>query len=193
MKSPLKAPILVVLALAALPAAHASAIESVTTPTPDEASEPWVAEYEGEEIDLRFGWETAKACATDGVTTTCYDSEAEMAAALGSVATATPDPSAPAGSSGLLRASCSSYLRLYTGTNYTGSVLALTTRLWVLNLSDYGFNNVTSSYKVGGCSSTFYDLSNAGGTVYGGGSGAWDQAASMPSGWDNRISSVWIA
>ena len=191
----MRTPILVVLALAALPAAHASAIEAVT-PAPAPEIEPWVAEYEGEELDLRFGWETARACVTDGVTTTCYDSEAEMTAALGEVATAAPDPAAPAapaGSSGLLRASCSSYLRLYSGTNYTGSVLALTTRLWVLNLSDYGFNNVTSSYKVGGCSSTFYDLSNASGTIYGGGSGAWAQAASMPGGWDNRISSVWIA
>lgn len=192
MKTPIRTPLVVVLVLAALPAAHASAIESVT-PAPTTETAPWVAEYEGDEIDLRFGWETARACATDGVTTTCYDTEAEMTAALGSVAAATPDAAAPQGSSGLLRASCSSYLRLYTGTNYTGSVLALTTRLWVLNLSDYGFNNVTSSYKVGGCSSTFYDLSNAGAPIYGGGTGAWAQSATMNSGWDNRVSSVWIA
>ena len=93
---------------------------------------------------MRFGWDGARACQTDGIETTCYDTEAEMLAAIGVSATSAATPS---GTSGLKRAACGSYLRLYTGTNYTGSVLALTTQFAVLNLSSYGFNNVTSSYR----------------------------------------------
>ncbi len=189
MKTPM---FLAIVALLSLPAVDVLAIEAVTVPEPTAAPEPWVAEYEGQEIDLRFGWDAARACSTDGVVTTCYDTEAEMIASLGLPAQP-PAGSDPSAGSGFVRASCDSYLRLYTGSSYTGSVLALTTRAWVLNLSDYGFNNVTSSYKVGGCASTFYDLSNAGGTVYGGGTWAWAQSATMLSGWDNRVSSVWIS
>ncbi len=187
----MRTPILILAALALTPLATAHAIDTVT-PEPPTDPEPWIADYDGTQIDLRFGWETARACATDGVETTCYANEAEMTSALG-FATSPPETPPPAGTSGMLRVACDSYLRLYTGTNYTGSILALTTRGVVLNLSDYGFNNVTSSYRVGGCASTFWDLSNAGGTVYGGGSGAWAQSATMPGGWDNRISSVFIA
>ncbi len=186
----MKTAVVFILALVTLPIGHVAAIESVVPAEPISDPEPWVAQYDGTEIDLRFGWDSARACQTDGIETTCYDTEALMLSALGAPANGA---AAPAGSSGLKRASCGSYLRLYTGTNYTGSVLALTTQYTVLNLSSYGFNNVTSSYRVGGCSSTFYDLSFAGAPVYGGATGAWAESATMLSGWDNRVSSVWIA
>lgn len=185
----MKARILFVLALLALPVGPADAIDSVVPVEPASDPEPWIAAYEGDEIDLRFGWDGAKACQTDGVETTCYDTEAEMLAALDAPIEPPPDTS---GLQGLRRASCGSYLRLYTGTSYTGSVLALTTRYAVLNLSSYGFNNVTSSYKIGGCGSYFWDLSSGGGTVYGGATWAWAQATTMNAGWDNRISSIYI-
>lgn len=186
----MKALTLFIVALVTLPIGHVHAIDSAAPVEPASASEPWIAAYEGAELDLRFGWDAARACQTDGIQTTCYDTEALMLAAMGAPANAA---AAPAGSAGLKRAACGSYLRLYTGTNYTGSVLALTTQYTVLNLSSYGFNNVTSSYRVGGCSSTFYDLSFAGAPVYGGATWAWAEASSMLSGWDNRVSSIYIS
>jgi hypothetical protein len=187
----MRTPILIMAALALTPLATAQAIDTVAT-EPASDREPWIADYEGTEIDLRFGWDTARACATDGVETTCYDTEAEMTAALG-LPTGAPETTAPTGTSGMRRIACDSYLRLYTGTNYTGSILALTTRGVVLNLSSYGFNNVTSSYRIGGCSSTFWDLSSGGAPVYGGATWAWASASAMNGGWDNRVSSVYIA
>ncbi|MCX6519918.1 MAG: hypothetical protein NTZ21_04570 [Actinobacteria bacterium] len=184
----MKTPFLITLALVAMPLGHAHAIDTVTEEPPPE---PWIADYEGTEIDLRFGWDAARACQTDGIETVCYDSEAEMIAALDAAAAASA-AAAPAGSSGLLRASCSSFLRLYTGTNYTGSVLALTTQYTYLNLSSYGFNNVTSSYRVGACPSYFFDLTNGGAPQYTGPTSAGTQSPTMLAGWDNRVSSFYI-
>jgi hypothetical protein len=186
----MKAPVLITLALVAMPLGHASAIDTADD-QPAPAPEPWIADYEGAEIDLRFGWDAAHACQTDGIETVCYDSETEMIAALDAAAAASV-ATAPTGASGLLRASCSSYLRLYTGTNYSGSVLALTTQYTYLNLSSYGFNNVTSSFRVGACPSYFFDLTNGGAPQYTGPTSAGTQSPTMLAGWDNRVSSVYI-
>ncbi|MGH8925992.1 MAG: hypothetical protein ACRDWA_15355 [Acidimicrobiia bacterium] len=89
-------------------------------------------------------------------------------------------------------AQCSTGLRLYDGTGYTGSVLIVLDRSLWINLSSYGFDNRTSSYKVGACSSYFAENSNGGGSWYPtSATEAWDQASSMQSGWDNRVSSVY--
>jgi hypothetical protein len=90
-------------------------------------------------------------------------------------------------------AACSSSLRLYRSTSYGGAVLQLTTRNTYINLSGYGFDNDTSSYKVGACSAGFYDGSGGGAPTYPGSTGANASATSMVSGWDNRVSSVYIA
>jgi hypothetical protein len=81
---------------------------------------------------------------------------------------------------------------LYRSTSYGGAVLQLTTRYTYINLSGYGFDNDTSSYRVGACAAYFYDGTNGGGSVYPGSTGAGVSASSMVSGWDNRISSVYI-
>lgn len=90
-------------------------------------------------------------------------------------------------------ASCSSSLRLYRSTGYAGGVLNLSTRNTSINLSAYGFDNDTSSYKVGACAATFYDGAGGGPPVYPGSTGAGASASTMASGWDNRIGSVYIS
>ncbi len=88
---------------------------------------------------------------------------------------------------------CSSFLRLYDLTAYRSPVLYLRDRYQWLNLSSYGFNNRTSSYKVGACNSVFADYSNGGGALYPTNlTQAYDQASSMNSGWNNDVSSVYI-
>lgn len=138
-------------------------------------------DFEGQQINLSEGWGEAHACviAPDG--TRCYRTEAELDTAEGGIE---PGGMAP-------MAACSSKLRLYDGTSYTGDVLELQVRYVVHNLSAYGFNNVTSSYKVGGCSSEFYDTTG-GSTIYPGNTSAWAQASSMQSGWNNSVGSVYI-
>ncbi|MFT3853680.1 MAG: hypothetical protein QM733_13200 [Ilumatobacteraceae bacterium] len=60
-----------------------------------------------------------------------------------------------------------------------------------VDLASYSFGNVTSSYQIGACSATFYDVYPTT-TVYPGSTGAGPYASSMASGWDNRVSSLHI-
>lgn len=179
-------------AFTALTAGHVAAVETVVDDSVSDP-EPYIADYEGVQIDLRDGWDGARACNTDGITTECWDSEAEMLLALSAQGlTSTPPPEVPGASPYRRQFTCSSYLRLYTGTNFGGSVLAIATQYTVLNLSSYGFNNVTSSYKVGACPAAMWDLNSGGAPAYGGNTGAGVWATVMLSGWDNRISSVYL-
>jgi len=152
------------------------------------ASSPGVeAQFEGSTIDLSEGWGAARACAVTTSSVDCYRSEAEMDAALAAAV------GASAGSEvGILTVSCSSSLRLYSGASYTGSVLYLAVRLVAINLSPLGFDNTTSSYRVGACDSDLYSGANLGGSLYPGDTTAGAQAASMVSGWNNVVSSVFL-
>ncbi len=143
-----------------------------------------IASFDGHWIDLSEGWGVATACTSDGMTTTCFRSEAEMDRAIGDIASSFVV---------VPLASCASSLRLYRSTSYGGAVLQLTTRGVYINLAAYGFDDDTSSYKVGACSSYFYDGANGGSPLYPGATGANSSATSMLSGWDNRVSSVYIA
>lgn len=149
----------------------------------NEPGEGVLATFEGTTINLAEGWGEASACTSDGTTARCYRTEAAMDAAEG----AFPDNSGPN-----LLATCSVSLRLYRATSYTGGVLQLTTRYTVINLASHGFNNDTSSYRVGPCSATFYDTTTGSG-VYPGSTGANVSRTTMSSGWDNRVGSVYIA
>jgi hypothetical protein len=149
-----------------------------------------IASFEGSLIDLRNGWGEAKACASDGIATQCFRTEAELDQYLN-------DGSDHVGPRALLdfviQSVCSVSLKLYSSTSYGGTVLALTTRFTFLNLSTWSFSNVTSSYQVGACSATFYDGAGGGSPIYPGSTSAWSSATSMLAGWDNRVSSVYIS
>ena len=142
-----------------------------------------VASYEGGWIQLANGWGEARACTSDGVSTRCYRSEADMDAV--EVGLNGPLSIGPL-------ADCSlPTLKFYRSSSYGGSVLQLTARLVVINLASYGFDNDTSSYKIGPCSAGFYDTTG-GATQYPGNTGANFTSPSMLSGWDNRVGSVYI-
>lgn len=141
-----------------------------------------IASFEGELINLAEDWGEAHACAIAVDGARCYRSEADMDAAEGVM----PEPGGR-----VPLANCSSKLRLYDGTSYGGEVLELQTRTVLHNLAGLGFNNRTSSYKIGACSAKLFDTTT-GVTLYPGSTGAGVWASSMQSGWDNRIGSVII-
>lgn len=177
-------------ALAAV--AVASVLAGPGTAGASEAPVPGqLATFEGQVLNLADGWGAAGACAVVAAgLAECFRTEAEMDARLAALAGAGAGPGVPADS---LQSECSSYVRLYDGTAYTGSVLHLSTRAMWLNLSNYNFSNRTSSYRVGACSSYFADYNNGGGSWYPTASTeAYDQASVMSSGWDNRVSSIYI-
>ncbi len=135
------------------------------------------ATFEGTTFDMTRGWGAATACNVTDTGTTCYRTEAEMNKAI-----------ADAPGAGSRVAGCSSSLRLYDGTGHTGQVISITTLSTLISLSGYGFDNKTSSYKVGACSARLYN--GIGSSQYGGNTSAGASATSMASGWNNVISSV---
>lgn len=150
-----------------------------------------IALFEGRVIDLHDGWGEAQACLVSDTTrpARCFGSEEALQAFIeGSETTIESGVESVA-----VAAACSSSLRLYDGANHTGSVLYLSTRTTWINLSSYGFSNKTSSFKVGACSTFMADLSNGGGDWYPtSATTAGKVAANMASGWNNRVSSVYI-
>ncbi len=156
---------------------------------------PARATFNGRTIDLSQGWAGAQACVALADRTECFGSEPSLLEAhpeLRSIGNSTKSTSTLARALSATATSCSSSLALYRGTSFSGSVLFLTTRFAVLNLSLYGFDNDTSSYKIGACSGSFYSSSNAGGSVYPGNTAAGASSTLMSPGWDNVVSSVYI-
>jgi hypothetical protein len=175
-----------VVTFAAATAVGAVPVEADTAP-----GNPDTAGYAGGTLDLSESWGTAAACVELTSATKCYGTEAELLAFHPELNTFVTSTKGRSGLGAMVLANCSSSLRLYDGGGYTGSVLYLTTRQVVLNLSSYGFDNVASSYRVGACATTFYSLSNAGGGWFS--RAAYAQSTSMPAGFSNVVSSVYIS
>lgn len=164
-------------ALVAAPAFGVPVQAADPPPTPDGQ----YATFEGDVIDLATDRGDAKACAITPTGNRCYRSEAAMDVAETALAANSPT---------LAGGGCSSSLRLYTGTGYSGTVTYFTIRSTWLNLSASGVDNTTSSYKVGACSAALRADAGGGGSSYPGSTSAGAQSSSMVSGWDNRVSSV---
>jgi hypothetical protein len=145
------------------------------------ASSRSLAYFEGHYIDLRSGWGEAQACAAVGDSTTCFRTEAAMRDWL----TKTRPMSA--------LSSCESSLELFEDTGYNGTVLYLLDEQTWIYLGNYGFNDKTSSYINGSCDSIFAEHASGGGNWYPGNTSAWAYSPSMVSGWNDRISSVWLS
>lgn len=146
-------------------------------------SRPGLALFEGKLIDLSRGWGDARTCVVFDVdrVAECYRDAATLHARETEL---TSEVS--------ILASCSTPLRLYANTGFAGQELAIYTRGIWQNLSTWGFDNKLSSYKVGACGSHLAENANGGGSWYPGNTGAGAQSSSMLSGWDNRVSSVYL-
>jgi hypothetical protein len=147
------------------------------------SASPSLALFEGRTIDLSQGWEQAQAClvAPGAGIAECYRSREALHAREAQLV-----------GSSLMLAACSSPLRLYADIYYGGRELALYDRGYWQNLSTWSFDNQLSSYKVGACGARLAENANGGGAWYSGGTsaGAWEPF--MLSGWDNRVSSIYI-
>lgn len=161
---------------------------AATTAAADQASAAMLASFEGRTVDLSKGWGAAQACVEIDGALSCYRSEAEMDVAHPELGVS---PSAAKPADGVVpMAECSSSLRLYDGTNYATPMITLTTRQTVHNLSNYGFDKKTSSYRVGACAARLHNAANLGGSKYPGPTSANSSSATMQSGWKNTISSA---
>lgn len=144
---------------------------------------PSLALFEGRTIDLSQGWGEAQGCLVfngAGIVE-CFRSGDALHAREAKLA----------GSSAML-AACSSPLRLYTDIYCGGRELALYDRGYWQNLSTWSFDDQLSSYKVGACGVRLAENAYGGGAWYPGSTsgGSWEPF--MLSGWDNRVSSIYI-
>jgi hypothetical protein len=158
------------------------AVPSPATAAPVDPLDGVIVQFDGETLDLADGWGDATACMFDGVTAQCFHSELAMDRALNTFTRP-----------GILTtrsSSCSSSLRLYDGAYQLGPVLLITARYTPINLSVVGFDNVTSSYRVGACDANLYNGQQS--WRYPGDTSAFAGANTMLPGWNNSISSVYL-
>lgn len=140
------------------------------------------ATFEARKLDLSQGWGDAQACLVSGDGVECFRTMAELDAREKLLA---------ASGSSAASATCSTPLRLYDGVYRTGAVLSVATRGTWLNLSLYGFDNRTSSYKVGSCNVELASGTNGGGSRYPDCLTAYCLENVMNIGWSNVLSSVY--
>jgi len=128
--------------------------------------------------NLRHGWGANEACLVhpDGKAE-CFSTVAAMRARSAQLA-ATTASFCP--------------VTLYSGTNYTGQALELTGQGYWINLSDYGFDNVTVSFIGTGCGFHLAQGQYGAGYWYPGNTGPWASSPDMGPGWDDTVSSTYI-
>jgi hypothetical protein len=176
----------VALCLAVLPAsAYGRAISSAPAPS--------LATFEGGQIDLSQTWGDAQACLVyRGVgVVECFRTRTallEREARLETLAPSTTATLAPSTAS----VTCSSPLRLFADSNYGGRELDFYDRGYWQNLSAWSFDNQLSSYKVGSCGVYLADGAAGAGSWYPGNTSAGHYESVMASGWNDRISSIFI-
>jgi hypothetical protein len=168
------AALLVVMALPAMGAAGSAA-----------TSPPSIARFEGGWIDLSNGWGEATACLVYKGATECFRDRAALLERESEL-------QAQMAESQTILASCSTALRLYQYASYGGRELVFYDRGYWQNLSTWSFDNQLSSYKVGACGVYLADGANGSGSWYPGNTSAGHNEPSMSSGWDNRVSSIYI-
>lgn len=178
----LTAIVMVAVFLAVLPAT------GLADGTPPPQGPPTLALFEGKQIDLSKGWGDARAClvAYAAGVVECFRDQAGLSAResqLDAQIAASPDIAAT---------SCSSPLRLYADASYGGRELDFYDRGYWQNLSNWSFDNQTSSYRVGACGVYLADYANGGGSWYPGNTSAGHNEPTMLSGWNDRVSSIYI-
>lgn len=160
-----------------------------------EGGETGLATFEGTQIDLAADWGEAGACLVwqqaGGIE--CFRTEEEM----DELAEQLEEADTLGGGFRISASQCSGWLRLYEHINYGGRVLQFRDRGFWQNLTNYGFNDKLSSYRVGPCGCHLAEHINGGGWWYPGNTSAGAVVSDMrqngryPS-WNDRVSSLYI-
>jgi hypothetical protein len=160
---------------------------------------PAIASFEGRPIDLTGDWGEARACLVwrEGGVLECFRTPQALEAREAQLAPRRDAGPGVESSTGIQSGyaaysySCSSSLRLFDYSWYGGRQLSFWDRGYWQNLWDYGFDNRTSSYIVGGCGTHLAEHPNGGGWWYPGPTYPYAGEPTMPW-WSNVISSIYI-
>ena len=159
---------------------------------------PVIATFEGRDIDLSGDWGEARACLVwrQGGVVECFRTPQALDARTAQLSRerGRPDPSSSDGEvTAFSSGSCSGALRLFDYSYYGGRQLSFWDRGYWQNLWDYGFDDRTSSYAVGGCYVYLAEHGDGWGWWYPGPTYPWAGEPVMQWGWANVISSIYIA
>lgn len=157
--------------------------------------QPAIAQFEGRSIDLSRDWGEARACLVwrQGGVVECFRTPQALdarEARLKEQAKQAPSGDVVTASYGW---SCEAPLRLFDYNFYGGRYLSFWDRGYWQNLRDYGFDNRTSSYTVGGCSVYLAEYAWGGGWWYPGPYWPYSGEPVMSWDWQNTISSIYIS
>ena len=194
------AAILFVLPWATAAGASAPAASQGAPPTaPARERRGALAVFEGRLIDLSQSWGEARACLIwrQGGVEECFRTPEEMDARafqLSPERAGRPDSTSGTATASYSASSysCSSSLRLYDYNYYGGRQLSFWDRGYWQNLWDYGFDDRTSSYAVGGCYVHLAEDPDGWGWWYPGPTYPWAGEPVMSWDWQNTISSIYI-
>lgn len=150
------------------------------------ASSDVVASYNGGTIDLTQGWGSATVCEVTPTGTNCFTNHSGYQSWASSQIKSS-SMVAP------LATSCSTGLELFQNEGYGGNELILTTPSIWINLADYSFADVVSSYKVGTCAVTMTDGTNGSGTIYPGATSPGSDVSWIGTTWNDRLKSVYLS
>lgn len=190
-----------VIALSLMLAATAAGGAQVTSEDDGRRVErrPAIATFEGRTLNLAESWAEARACLVwrQGGVLECFRSEQALEAREAQLAPRRAEQeestsSTTVASYSYASYSCSSSLRLYDYTSYGGRQLSFWDRGYWQNLSDYGFDNSTSSYIVGGCYAHLAEHGSGAGWWYPGPTYPYAGESVMSWSWQNRVSSIYI-
>jgi hypothetical protein len=155
-----------------------------------------LAKFENHTIDLAGDWGEAKACLVwrQGGVLECFRTDQALDAREAQLATrrAALNSTSPYGATAAYSYSCSSPLRLYEYNWYGGRRLSFWDRGFWQNLGDYGFEDQTSSYIVGGCYVYLAEHAYGGGWWYPGPTYPYAGEPAMSWDWQDTISSIYI-
>ncbi len=168
------------------------------SPTTEAERRPAIASFEGRSIDLSKGWQEARACLVwrQGGVLECFRTPEALEARAAHLS---PERAGRPGSRESTEMSyaassysCSSSLRLFDYNHYGGRALWFWDRGYWQNLWDYGFEDRTSSYAVGGCYAHLAEHAWGGGWWYPGPTYPYAGEPVMYWDWQNTISSIYI-
>ncbi len=158
--------------------------------------QPAIATFEGRSIDLSRDWGEARACLVwrQGGVLECFRTPEALDARIAQLSprrTGRPS-SGDVTASAASAFSCSAALRLFDYNYYGGRQLSFWDRGYWQNLADYGFDDRTSSYGVGGCYAHLAEDPWGGGWWYPGPTYPYAGEPVMSWDWQDTISSIFI-
>jgi hypothetical protein len=189
-------------ALVATPAHAATPLDNdhPHPPSPDVARGPTLADFEGSTVDLAGDWGAARACLVwrQGGVLECFRSATAMEQRVKELAPRHDamqrggGTSSPGAVTAFSAFSCSSPLSVFDDIYYGGRQVSFWDRGFWQNLGDYGFDDRTSSYVVGGCYAHLAEYRDGAGWWYPGDTSPYHDEGWVSWAWNDRISSVYI-